>query len=171
MEGGVSGRPIHVLYLLFVLFVSFDDRNRHCHCHTHQHHHDDAWRRQWSARGGRPAHSCGHCGETLWVPTTKPGGAQLLYVCTFVYLYIYAFELSCLCISVFLCVCTFVCMCVCVKTVWLPTRARGSSQGARPVTPCLPTCGTPVCLLPSSALSTPRIMHAAIPCHTKTKLN
>ena len=106
---------------------------------------DDAWRRQWSARGGRPAHSCGHCGETLWVPTTKPGGAQLLYVCTFVYLYIYAFQLLWLCISVFLYVCTFVYVCVrengLVANKGKGLQPRGTPCDALPADlwhPCLP---------------------------------
>ena len=59
---------------------------------------DGACKRQRSARGGS-AHSCGHCGEMLWVPTTKPGGAQLLYFYTFVLLYF--------CVSLFLYFCGF----------------------------------------------------------------
>ena len=122
----VEGWVTHSCFVLCSLCFCCDH-----HFHAHQHHHSGAWRRQRSGHVvegwgvGARAHSCGRCGETLWVPTTKPGGHNfyifvLLCICTFMLLdcvlqYYYRFVL--------------LYVCACVKTVWLPTRARGSSQG------------------------------------------
>ena len=87
-------------------------------------------------RGGRlgvgaRAHSCGRCGETLWVPTTKPGGHNfyifvLLCICTFMLLdycvlqYYYRFVLL------------FVCVCMCENGL-----AANKGKGFQPRgTPC-----------------------------------